>query len=410
MFENGTVFTVDEPRLNPMAVSEISSYLSYFVGTPTNLTPDEPPPWEGGWSPVTDDGRLSKRISAWVRNTYDHKMSKYDLSQIGVYASRLQVPVGSTITIVDKFDWNPGAYGDDDSCYFRSRRQVLPILHHMNARAGIVNIPNRKPGRCLLLDADKGETVAFNFYGITFDEGGALWQAALGREEVIPAKLFTVAGSVTHPIYINHKMGLDLYGSDDGEELYINSDFAISQSINRHLYCEGCNVELNPDWELRRQSRSIYVDEPDYNAAYCDSCYEVATNSNEPRHTIARPDAYKLKGVKPKFKSKKTVDPIEGRRDWATVEQTWLRQWFEEPPAIETMTDYTVTYRHNAVDAIVDQLFNISNLYCACASCRPRLAAHVRVWMMAGGRDTDLDGLTYRAIAELFHAGRIQPA
>jgi hypothetical protein len=34
----------------------------------------------------------------------------------------------------------------------------------------------------------------------------------------------------------------------------------------------------------------------------------------------------------------------------------------------------------------------------------------VRVWMMAGGRDTDLDGLTYRAIAELFHAERIQPA
>lgn len=268
----GMSFAVRQPKLNTMAVQDLYEYLNGIIQGDL-LVDGEPPPWEGGWADVTGEGKITKRISKWVRQAADHKMTPNELAWSGVIASKVMPPVGSTITILDGLKWNPGDYSDFDSCFFRSKRQAMPVLHHIGALVARINVPGRKPGRCLILHYDEHDRpIAFNFYGVTLEEGSTLWQSALGLDHTIPAKYFTIRDSTSSPVYINQETGLDLLGEDDNKSLHYWDDF-LSQWNGRQLYCEECYEQLSP-YRIGEINLDWDIESDGYLGRVCQACEE----------------------------------------------------------------------------------------------------------------------------------------
>lgn len=279
----GMSFAVRQPKLNTMAVQDLYEYLNGIVNGKL-LVENEPPPWDGGWADVTGEGKITKRISKWVRYHTGHKMTPNELAWSGVIASKVMPPVGSTITILSGLKWNPGDYSDFDSCFFRSKRQVMPVLHHIGALVARINVPGRKPGRCLILHYDEHDRpIAFNFYGVTLEEGSSLWQSALGLDHTIPAKHFTIRDSTSSPVYINQETGLDLLGEDDNKSLHYWDDF-LSQWNGRKFYCEECYEGLFP-YRMGERVLVSNSEQDGYLGRICQAC-EGKINTWEMRWAI----------------------------------------------------------------------------------------------------------------------------
>jgi hypothetical protein len=265
----GDVLVVEEDTVNPMSIAAVKSALKCFVPD-IKLSASEPPPWHGGWQPVSKSGKIAKRISKWL-STQGFKLAPSEVSWIGNFASNTIIPKGTRIEITDRFDWNPGDFGDEDSCLFGGRRKTWGVLHALGGRAAKIYIPDRKPGRNLILDWE-GKPYLFNFYGFTPQEGVGIWAAA-AKENIVDVA-FRVAGNTDYPIYINgraaYTFGDEGYGAPvdvKSDEIYVLADPDITR-------CEHCYkvVATTPIYEAPRP--------PSY---LCHECYELLKDSDQPR-------------------------------------------------------------------------------------------------------------------------------
>jgi hypothetical protein len=284
----GDVLVVEEDTVNPMSIAAVKSALKCFVPD-IKLSASEPPPWHGGWQPVSKSGKIAKRISKWL-STQGFKLAPSEVSWIGNFASNTIIPKGTRIEITDRFDWNPGDFGDEDSCLFGGRRKTWGVLHALGGRAAKIYIPDRKPGRNLILDWE-GKPYLFNFYGFTPQEGVGIWAAA-AKENIVDVA-FRVAGNTDYPIYINgraaYTFGDEGYGAPvdvKSDEIYVLADPDITR-------CEHCYkvVATTPIYEASRP--------PSY---LCHECYELLKDSDQPRWA----DAYLVPVPGKSIKKQKT--------------------------------------------------------------------------------------------------------
>ncbi len=135
--------------------------------------------WSIGWQ--TDGDRLHKRISRFLFREYGIKMERAHLDKIAEHAASARSSA-LRFDVTRSFDWNPGAYSDDRSCYWggytNARCLLLPKLGTVALRTYTddtdegINVGN---GRCWIApiptyltptgDPADGEFVTFNYYG-----------------------------------------------------------------------------------------------------------------------------------------------------------------------------------------------------------------------------------------------------
>lgn len=78
-------------------------------------------------------GTLSKRISKYYYNEYDRELNKSQIDAIGVYAKEAENDATKYyFQFVNSFNWDAGAFGDDNSCYFVRSRMPLTVLEQNN--------------------------------------------------------------------------------------------------------------------------------------------------------------------------------------------------------------------------------------------------------------------------------------
>lgn len=267
----------------PLLARESVVVLETELGISLPSTYHEQPPWEDGWTSVTEKGRITKRISKWMRDTKGKKLNDYDLQGIGDACSKLIVPAGIRVEISDKVDWNPGDFGDEESCFFRSRRQTLSYLHHLKARAIKFYSPSGQNGRCLVVDEDRDHLpVAFNFYGIDASAASTILMAMLasqqgGQEGNVFKRWMPleINSSAQDPVWINKSHGY-MFGIGNGNWEVIRREGIVSRNkipkVLRGvgLMCEVCHKRIG-------DKKSSMFSESRVKAYVCESCHVKMT-------------------------------------------------------------------------------------------------------------------------------------
>lgn len=327
MLKAGDVYVIDAPVVNPQAIADIKETVR---GSTAVSIRD--PEWEGGWEGDGKGGKLTTRLSNWLYKQHNVKIDSFNLSIIGNHARNLIIPGGVRIEVTDNLDWDPGDYGDYESCFFKSKRQSFPVLHHLGARVAKIFVPNRQPGRCLILDSPAGNPLLFNFYGITSKEGKAIFKAAMPGTRVHRVGL-TVAGSDSDPIYVNHTMAYEVGGDPDEELIDLNFQ-DVRHAYHHKTWCEGCYAEL-------ANAPGYYSSDARYISYVCQACFAKHENSTRLKWTIANLVPVPLMGEKP----------------------------VEEPKARKVTYEFTDEARR-PLDGIVDLFLAAQPEVCGCGACR----------------------------------------
>jgi hypothetical protein len=292
----GDVIVVEQDTVNADVIENMQAALRAFKRDAT-VVPDEPPPWEDGWQPVSKKGKIAKRVSKWMHEQGVSLMPS-DVSWLGNIAANAITPAGTRIEITDRFDWNPGDFGDEDSCFFGGRRKSWGILHALGGRAAKIYPPDRKPGRCLILDWEDKPYI-FNFYGVTKEEGVGIWKAALG--ETLNPVAFRVRGNRDYPIYINNSTAFTI-GGRRGEYVNVENDEVVQLTSDDITRCEYCYKVV--------ADAPLYGSSPRPTSYLCWECYEKLKDSTEPRWANAALVPVPSKPKKKKVESAPTEDEI----------------------------------------------------------------------------------------------------
>ena len=78
-------------------------------------------------------GTLPKRIGNWAWKRYGYKCSPAMLSEIGNIAKRHTVDNATHyISLNKEIDWERGDFGDEGSCFWSERREVLDVFYTYN--------------------------------------------------------------------------------------------------------------------------------------------------------------------------------------------------------------------------------------------------------------------------------------
>src|SRR5687768_16495134 len=70
----GEVLTTEQPVVNKGTVENLNRYLKSWG---PHIRVEDEPPWEGGWAPVTNKGRITKRIGDWLYKGHGVKLASY---------------------------------------------------------------------------------------------------------------------------------------------------------------------------------------------------------------------------------------------------------------------------------------------------------------------------------------------
>jgi hypothetical protein len=116
-----------------------------------------------------DGSKLPKRISAWVFEQFDIRLTHQDIAHIGVESKRFVSDIPNhTIMFRKDFNWDAGDFGDRDSCLWNSETVVLDwmrdtpgfySMHLFKPDSGMEGI-----ARVFLYECEYG-WVLFNAYG-----------------------------------------------------------------------------------------------------------------------------------------------------------------------------------------------------------------------------------------------------
>lgn len=252
------------------------------------------------WSPVTKEGKLSKRLVKALEKRLDVKLAGGTVSKIGDIIAAHVVKDGVHFDITDTFDWNAGDFGDSGSCFWGTNREARYILQDNGALAlRFYNLDDdgyRGIGRCWM--AQKSNTwVLFNAYGPSLENVAQRMKIMFpdynGRFVFLENW-----GESAGMVYINRSMGYqvtekeveyrgpndygkrhidleigdtDLTQCENCERRYDQDDMSYSENYGGYL-CDGCTGELS----------------------YCERCedYHDSTTEVEVLRTGYRGDTY----------------------------------------------------------------------------------------------------------------------
>lgn len=127
-------------------------------------------------------GRLSKRVSKYIYDTYGIKLSGKALEKVGNIANKYTVRQNVMYGFTRDFNWSRGDFGDDYSCFWGDRSQAKNMIWENGAYA-------------LRL---------FNFKGNDPKEITNVLPFGIGRAWVMPARLPDSQGNMEHyPVVFN---------------------------------------------------------------------------------------------------------------------------------------------------------------------------------------------------------------
>lgn len=148
-------------------IDQIQSYVQQVTGH--NLPDDWRWEWKvGGKGEYV--GALPKRIQKYFYQTHNIKLDSAAVSQVGNIASTAtdKEPTLYYCDITNRIDWEPGAFGDYDSCYWGCRGRALDMLRENSGFAfRVFEDSTYRNGKARAwLAPHKTSAVMFNGYGL----------------------------------------------------------------------------------------------------------------------------------------------------------------------------------------------------------------------------------------------------
>lgn len=157
------------------------------------------------------EGRLSKRLAKWLKQTFGAKLTDAELSELGTKLASWSTPPFIHYDITGKFDWDRGTYGDHGSCFWTTNAAAKTLMMNNGGLAIRWYDENREGnGRAWLMPVAGDAWVVFNSYG------PALRETVRRMEMIFPDYNFEEVelnhdSTSTGLLYINNAQGYLIY-------------------------------------------------------------------------------------------------------------------------------------------------------------------------------------------------------
>ena len=226
---------------------------------------------------IAKTGNFTKRFSKLIYKELDVSLDAPALNFVGTEFGKYFLQNKYQFEIKKNFDWHDGDFGDEGSCFFKTRKYVLRALtendfYSYNFFKG-TNGSLRGIARCIAKETEEGE-ILFNSYGYTLLESARV--------------------IAHHKNLLYKKIDLSNFNETDGE-LYINNGdgYLLTANINEAIdkYCFKLKIEkkevcCNCDDVLNEDDICRYEDDTYcwscFNEAfvYCEHCNYIVTNDD----------------------------------------------------------------------------------------------------------------------------------
>jgi len=202
-------------------------------------------------------GSLAKRIRKFLNIYYDINLSDDDMGELGEV---LRVARNKTTQFhckfVDNFDWNPGDFGDYNSCFWTQKKLAKEALLKAGAKPILFYKNGDGVARAITINY-KDYLIIFNAYGMNLLEitkilarhFNCVYQTISLTNEDDPHNL----------IHINNNIGNILY---DKTKQIKTTDITLRIDVSKYEICNCC-------YQLDRRKKMRVDVKGDY---YCNSC------------------------------------------------------------------------------------------------------------------------------------------
>ena len=208
-------------------------------------------------------GTFPKRLSKFYFQEHGIKCPTSFVQELGNLARQhSSEQITFTFDFNNRFDWEAGDYGDNNSCYFTDRRAALGMLRDNDALAIRFYEGDKGIGRAWVAKLVEKRYIVFNGYGIAGDATLKIAQImatwlGLGYKHIDLDNYGQTGGT----LWINGGNGYLIGTSEqtaamDSHDLQFDCDECYS--------CANCGDEMNED-------ESYYT--PD-GESYCNSCFD----------------------------------------------------------------------------------------------------------------------------------------
>ena len=209
---------------------------------------------------VTKQGNWPKRFAKIFKHRRGQKFSNDFLSRVGKVARESCFDsTGRELIITQEFSWDPGDYGDDDSCFWGCRAGARELLHNANAYALLIHGEDDRPLGRAWCAPFKEHYVVFNTYACY---GESITMTAFARilSDIFNFSYYrnvrlTCRGRDNGPLWINGSKGYVVGSQDVSTIEHIDLDY--------RLYCSNCEDEC---------VQEAHLDDDDN--ILCEHCYE----------------------------------------------------------------------------------------------------------------------------------------
>jgi hypothetical protein len=232
------------------------------------------------WSWSTRQGTLPKRIKSILYKRFDYSLKSSELSSLGNFCQeRLEKSATYIFDITREFDWYPGDFDDDDSCYFHSKAGARQMIYDNGGYAiRFYNNLNSKKVGCgrtwLIPVLEHKYWVIFNAYGsyALRDYANMLskWTHLISKEVDLVNN-----GSPVNMLWINNGKGFILGDKTDKIIGTINKiDFNWREVLTWNCCCV-CRQPLIHQLTINHSAKG-YGD-----SLYCRECYKQLHGEKE---------------------------------------------------------------------------------------------------------------------------------
>lgn len=218
---------------------------------------------------TTKQGNWPKRFAKVIKQRRGQKLNSDFLSVVGKIARESCVEdTGRDLIITENFDWEPGTYGDTESCFWGCRAGAKLLLEDNGGMALLIHGSNDEPLARAWCVPYENSYIVFNCYAVrkcpitivTFARAlSDLFNLAYYRNIGL-----TCRGINCGPLWINHS---DEVSDWEGGRAYIIGPQSVStiEKVDLEydpLYCDNCEDECDTD---------AYVEE---GKVLCQCCWE----------------------------------------------------------------------------------------------------------------------------------------
>lgn len=228
------------------------------------------------WS--TRQGNWPKRFAKVIKHRRGQKLNSDFLSVVGKIARESCVmDTGRDLIITRKFDWEPGTYGDEESCFWGCREGAKIILQDNGGMALLIHGAEDEPLARAWCVPYEGNYVVFNCY--TVDECPiTIVTFARALSDLFNFVYYrniglTCRGINCGPLWINHNDNADDW---EGGRAYIigQQDVASMESLDLDydpLYCDNCESECDSEAHLDENGNVLcgYCEEAHHHCVSC---------------------------------------------------------------------------------------------------------------------------------------------